>query len=160
MPILRFAITAAATAALATAGVAVAQDAAGPDDTVIRVSPPAVLVSPAPSPADFPGIQGDAPGRPLARGAVVVSHRVTITIGRRDAHPAFTVACPAGKVLRTFAGEPGGDVFPQLVGQTPVVRERSFDYIGKQRWAVLGDFNRRATDPGDTITGQVHGYCR
>lgn len=155
--------TLACTVALAgsTAVGALAQDTPppAPNDTSITVSPPIVLRAPALAPADFGGVRTARRGKPLPAGYVAVGHRVTITLGTRRAYPAFTIACPAGKTLRTFAHKPGGGVVVQLVGRSPIVRVRSFDYVGEASWAVIADYNGR-TPAGTTLTGTIYGLCR
>lgn len=151
-----------ATGVLAAAGAALAQAPSTPEpgSTSILVGPPETIAAPAISPADFGGVSAARRGRPLPAGYVAVGHRVTVTVGKRAAYPVFTVACPRGKALRTFANQPGGQVTAQIVGRTPVIRERSSDYVGQKRWAVLADYGARRPEPGKTLIGTVYGLCR
>jgi len=149
----------AAVASLLT-GVAVAGAQSGPGDTSVSVSPPVLLSNPARSPADFGGVSAVRRGKPIPKGYVAVGHRVTVTAGSRKVYPAFTIACPRGKTLRTFANMPGSKVVVQIVGPSPIVRERAFDYVGKPRWAVLGDYQLDGKAPGTTFSGMIYGLCR
>ena len=160
MSLLKTVAACATTGALAAVGVAAAQapPVTAPDVTTITVAAPVLIASPALSPADFPGVRTARLRRPLPPGYVAVGHRVTVTVGRRAAYPTFTVSCPRGKTLRTFAS--GGSIGVQIVGPSTIIRERAFDYVGKPRWAVLASYSTRGVSVGDTVSGTIYGLCR
>jgi hypothetical protein len=147
--------TAAAVVCVVGGGVAIAGN--GPD-TTSSVGPRVLIASPAPSPVHFPGVPAARAGEPLPRGYVAVSHDVSITRGDTVAYPAFTLRCPEGKRLKTFATK--GEVSPQIVGRSPFVRRREFGYRNKRRWGVVVSFNLRAVGGGETVAGTVYGLCR
>ena len=154
--LLKIAVAAACVGSLAGTGVVIGQE--GQNDSTFSVGPRQLLQAGQPSPTDFPGIRGDARGRPIARGATVIGYAVTITRGRTLSFPTFTIKCPRGKVLKTFAQT--GAVSPNIVGRSPFVRRRAFEYRNKPNWGVVVDFNARETGVGETVTGTVYGYCR
>jgi hypothetical protein len=51
-------------------------------------------------------------------------------------------------------------VAPQIVGYTPFVRRRDFDYFGKKSWGVIVDYSTHTTAVGDTARGTVYALCR
>lgn len=149
--------SAALTAMIAGTGGALALEA--PTETQITVGPRTEIRAPSPSPVDFPGFRHDKPGQALPTGYVVISHLVTIKRGHGSAvYPAMSVACPGTTTLRTFAAQ--GSVGPQVIGPSPNVRRRSYDYIGKRSFGILIDYSRRTTDVGQTATGKVYALCR
>ena len=154
--LLKIAVAAACVGSLAGTGVVIGQE--GQTDSTFSVGPRQLLRAGEPSPTDFPGIRGDARGRPIASGATVVGYAVAITRGRTTGFPAFTIKCPRGKVLKTFAQT--GKVSPAIVGRSPFTRRRDFQYRNKPDWGVVVDFNQRETAVGETVTGTVYGYCR
>ena len=157
------AVVVAAAASVLT-GAAVASGQAPPPTpqgkTLITVSAPTFRAAPAVAPTDFPGVREARRGKPLPTGYVIVGHRVEMTVGRRPAYPTFTIACPRGKTLRTFAQEEGGKVGLQIVGPTPFARRSGSDYVSEPRWAVIADYARRGVRAGDTVSGTVYGLCR
>ena len=155
--ILRTGLAAAIAAVLLAAGAAVALDASG--DTATTVSDRVVISGQDPNPVDFPGLRGDKPGQPLPAGYSAVGYRVTYTPGAVKALPTFVVRCPVGKRLVTMAAS-NGRIAPQVVGLTPFVRRRAFDYQGSRSWGVVVDFNLRGVAKGQTISGTVYGLCR
>jgi len=155
--ILRTGIAAAAAAALLAGGAAIAQNAT--DDTTMSVSDRVVITGQDPNPVDFPGLRGDKPGQPLPKGYAAVGYRVTYTRGAVKALPSLVVRCPAGKRLVTMAAS-DGRIAPQVVGLTPFVRRRAFEYQGSPSWGVVVDFNLRGVTKGQTISGTVYGLCR
>ena len=154
--ILKIAIAAACVGSLLGTGVVIGQE--GQSDSTFSVGPRQLLQAGEPSPTDFPGIRGDARGRPIARGATVIGYAVTITRGETLSYPTFTIRCPRGKVLKTFAQT--GGISPAIVGRSPFVRRRAFEYRNKPDWGVVVDFNAREVTRGETTTGTVYGYCR
>jgi hypothetical protein len=150
--------TAAVVVAAACAVGAGAAVAGGGPDTTSSVGPRVLTSAPAPSPVHFPGVPAARAGEPLPRGYVAVGHDVSITRGKALAYPAFTLRCPAGKRLKTFAAR--GEVAPQIVGRSPFVRRREFGYRNKPSWGVVVDFDVRAVGVGDTAAGTVYGLCR
>ena len=155
--ILRTALAAAVAAALMASGAAVALVSSS--DTTTSVSDRTVISGSDPSPIDFPGLKGDKPGQPLPKGYAAVGYRVSYTRGAIKALPSFVVRCPAGKHLVTM-GASEGRIAPQVVGLTPFVRRRSFEYQGSNSWGVVVDFDFRGVAKGQTITGSVYGLCR
>jgi hypothetical protein len=154
--ILKIALAAACVGSLCGTGMVVAQDGQQPDST-FSVGPRQLLEAGDPSPVDFAGVRGDARGTPIARGATVVGYRVTITRGQTAGFPAFTIRCPAGKVLKTFGAD--GTIGPQIVGRSPFVRRTKVDYANKPSWGVVVRYGSD-TAVGQTRTGNVYGYCR
>jgi hypothetical protein len=152
---LRTAIAVAVVACVVGGGAAVA---GGGPDTMSSVGPRVLTASPAPSPVHFPGVAAARAGEPLPRGYVAVSHDVSITRGKTVAYPTFTLRCPDGKRLKTFAAE--GAVAPQIVGRSPFVRRREFGYRNKPSWGVVVSFDLHAVGVGETAAGTVHGLCR
>jgi hypothetical protein len=150
--------TAAVAGAVACVVGGTAAVAGGGPDTTSSVGPRVLTASPAPSPADFPGVSAARAGEPLPRGYVVVSHNVSITRGKKVAYPTFTVRCPGEKMLQTFAA--GGEIAPQIVGRSPFVRRRQFGYRNKRSWGVVVGFNTREVGVGESAAGTVHGLCR
>jgi hypothetical protein len=155
--ILRTALASAIAAALMVSGAAIAQNAS--DDTSTSVSDRTVISGNTPSPIDFPGLKGDKPGQPLPKGYAAVGYRVSYTRGAIKALPTFVVRCPAGKHLVTM-GASEGRIAPQVVGLTPFVRRRAFEYRGSSSWGVVVDFDFRGVAKGQTISGSVYGLCR
>jgi hypothetical protein len=154
--ILRTAAAAAITAALLAGGAAIAQN--GTRDAAITVGARTIISGQDPSPVDFPGLRGDRPGRPLPSGYAAVGYRVSITRGAVKALPTFVVRCPAGKRLVTMAASEGR-IAPQVVGLTPFVRRRAFEYQGSPSWGVVVDI-APSVATGQTVTGTVYGLCR
>ncbi len=157
--ITRTAIAAAAAAALLVAGAAVAQTVAppAPGTTTISVGPRVQLAAGATDPTDFPGVK-DRKGQPIPSQYRAIAYDVSITRGSVETYPAFTVRCPPGRKLVTFAAT--GSVAPQIVGFTPFVRRRAFGYEGKASWGVIVDYDRRVTGVGQTASGTVYALCR
>jgi hypothetical protein len=155
--ILRTALAAAVAAALMASGAAVALDSSS--DTTTSVSDRTIISGQDPNPIDFPGLKGDKPGEPLPSGYAAVAYRVTYTRGAINALPTFVVRCPAPKHLVTM-GASNGRIAPQVVGLTPFVRRRSFEYRGSSSWGVVVDFDIRGVAKGQTISGTVYGLCR
>ena len=155
--ILRTGLAAAIVAALLATGAAIAQNQSG--DAAMTVGNRTIITGQDPSPVDFPGLRGDRPGRPLPAGYAAVGYRVTITRGAVKALPTFVVRCPAGKRLVTMAAS-DGRLAPQVVGLTPFVRRRAFEYAGSPSWGVVVDFNSRGVTTGQTVSGTVYGLCR
>ena len=155
--ILRTGLAAAIAAALLAGGAAIAQNATG--DTSMSVSARTIISGQDPDPIDFPGLHGDKPGQPLPSGYAAVGYRVTYTLGAVKALPTFVVRCPAGKHLVTM-GASDGRIAPQVVGLTPFVRRRAFEYRGSSSWGVVVDFDTRGVSKGQTISGTVYGLCR
>jgi hypothetical protein len=154
---LKTAVVSAAVAGLLTAGGALAVTGGG-SDTSISVGPRLLYTPPENSPVDFPGERRARVGQPLPSGFVAVAHRVTVIRGKTTAYPSFTLRCPEGKRLKTFAAD--GNIAPQIVGRTPFVRRRSFSYRNKPDWGVVVDYPKKTTHVGDTLTGNVYGLCR
>jgi hypothetical protein len=155
--LIRTALAAAIAAALMASGAAIAQN--GGDDTTTSVSDRTVISGSTPSPIDFPGLKGNNRGKPLPTGYSAVAYRVSYTRGAIEALPTFVVRCPAGKRLVTM-GASEGRIAPQVVGLTPFVRRRAFQYQGSRSWGVVVDFNVRGIAKGQTISGSVYGLCR
>lgn len=156
---IRTALAAAAATALLAAGGAYAVDVAlDPATSAVTLSKPFQIKAGETNPTDFPGLKGDKPGEPLPKGYVAVGYKVTVTQGSDFLHPSFTMRCPAGRGLYTFATE--GKVTAQIVGPNPFVRRARYDYQGKRSWAVIVDYNRRELREGQTISGTVYGLCR
>ena len=155
--LLKIAMAAACVGSLCGTGIVFAQDAQQPECT-FSVGARQLLEAGAPSPADFPGVRGDARGVPIARGATVVGYRVTVTRGQTAAFPTFTMRCPRGKVLKTFAAD--GEVGPHIVGRSPFVRRTEVGYANQPAWGVGVGYATRTTPVGGTRTGTVYGYCR
>jgi hypothetical protein len=154
---LKTAFVSATVAGLLAAGGAWAVTGGGPD-TTMSVGPRLLISSPENSPVDFPGEKRARAGKPLPEGFVAVAHRVTVTRGKTTSYPSFTLRCPEGKRLKTFAQE--GDIAPQIVGRSPFVRRRAFEYANKAQWGVVVDYPKKTTKVGDTLTGTVYGLCR
>jgi hypothetical protein len=155
--ILRTALAAAIAAALMASGAALALDSSS--DTTTSVSDRTIISGSDPSPIDFPGLKGDQRGKPLPSGYAAVGYRVSYTRGAIEALPTFVVRCPVGKHLVTM-GASQGRIAPQVVGLTPFVRRRAFEYQGSRSWGVVVDFNVRGVAKGQTISGSVYGLCR
>jgi hypothetical protein len=155
--ILRTALAAAIAAALMASGAAIAQN--GDDDTTTSVSDRFVISGSTPSPIDFAGLKGDNKGKPLPKGYSAVGYRVSYTRGAIKALPTFVVRCPVTKHLVTM-GASEGRIAPQVVGLTPFVRRRAFEYQGSRSWGVVVDFDFRGVAKGQTISGSVYGLCR
>lgn len=156
---LRIALASALASALLAAGGAYAVDVAlSPGASAVTLDAPVQIKAGEPNPADFPGLRGDRPGEPLPKGYLAVGYRVSVTHGRDFLHPSFTMQCPAGRKLFTFAVT--GDVGAQIVGPNPFVRRARFDYQDRRSWAVIVSYNRRDLREGQTITGTVYGLCR
>jgi hypothetical protein len=147
---------AATLVAMAGAGAAIAATD-GPNGSA-AVGPRTLIASPANSPVDFPGVRAARQGKPLPTGYVAVAHDVSITRGETTIYPTFTLRCPKGKRLKTFAAF--GRLGPQIVGRSPFVRRRAFQYRNKPDWGVVVDFNRKQTPVGATVQGTVYGLCR
>jgi len=151
-------ISATVAGLLAAAGALAVVPSSADTDAATTVGPRVLIASPANSPEDFPGERRARAGKPLPKGFVAVAHRVSITRGATTVYPTFTLRCPEGKRLKTFAAR--GAVAPQIVGRSPFVRRREFEYANKPEWGVVVDFNRRLTPVGQTVTGTVYGLCR
>lgn len=154
--ILRSGLAAAIVAVLLATGAAIAQN--GTDDAAMTVGKRTIISGQDVSPVDFPGLRGDRPGRPLPAGYTAVGYRVSITRGAVKALPTFVVRCPAGKRLVTMAASESR-VGPQVVGLTPFVRRRAFEYQGSPSWGVVVDIDPRVA-VGQTVSGTVYGLCR
>ena len=50
-------------------------------------------------------------------------------------------------------------IAPQVVGLTPFVRRRAFEYQGSPSWGVVVDLDSRVAQ-GQTVSGTVYGLCR
>ena len=155
--ILRTGLAAAIAAALIASGAAIAQDAG--QDAAMTVGKPVLITGQDPSPVDFAGLRGDNRGKPLPGGYAAVGYRVTYTRGAIKALPTFVVRCPVGKRLVTM-GASDGRIAPQVVGLTPFVRRRAFEYQGSRSWGVVIDWNTKGVAQGATLTGSVYGLCR
>jgi hypothetical protein len=155
--IIRTAVVAAAVAALLAGGAAIAQTGA-PGTTGMTVGPRVELPAGAINPTEFPGVHDDRRGQPIPSRFRAISYAVSITRGTTETYPTFTVRCPAGRTLFTFAST--GGIGPQIVGYTPFIRRRGFDYSGKSSWGVVADYNRRDVKVGETVTGTVYALCR
>ena len=158
--IIRTAVAAASVSALLAGGAAIAQTGAptAPGTTSMSVGPRVELPAGAIDPTDFPGVHDDRRGQPIPSRFRAISYAVSITRGTTETYPTFTVRCPAGRKLFTFAST--GGVGPQIVGYTPFIRRRGFDYSGKSSWGVVADYNRRDVKVGETVTGTVYAICR
>ena len=154
--ILRTGLAAAIVAALLATGAAIAQNQTS--DAAMTVGARTIISGQDPSPVDFPGLRGDRPGRPLPSGYAAVGYRVSVTRGAVTALPTFVVRCPAGKRLITMAASESR-IGPQVVGLTPFVRRRSFEYQGSPSWGVVVDIDSRVAR-GQTVSGTVYGLCR
>lgn len=155
--IIRTGLAAAIVAALLATGAAIAQRQS--TDAAMTVGPRTIISGQQPNPVDFPGLRGDRPGRPLPAGYAAVGYRVSITRGAVKALPSFVVRCPSGKRLVTMAASESR-IAPQVVGLTPFVRRRAFEYQGSPSWGVVVDYNARGVSTGQTISGTVYGLCR
>lgn len=158
--IIRTAVAAAGVAALLAGGAAVAQTGApvARGTTSMTVGPRVELPAGAINPTDFPGVHDDRRGQPIPSRFRAVSYAVSITRGTTETYPTFTVRCPTGRKLFTYANT--GGIGAQIVGYTPFIRRRGFDYSGKSSWGVVADYNRREVQIGETVTGTIYALCR
>ncbi len=156
---LRTAIAAAVVTALVTAGGAYAVDVVlNPGASAVVVEKPVTIKAGERNPVDFPGLRGDKAGEPLPKGYVAVGYRVSVTQGREFLYPSFTVSCPRGRRLVTFAGD--GPVTMQLVGPNPFTRRTGVGYRGKRSWAIIVRYNDNEIRSGQTISATIYALCR
>jgi len=81
---------------------------------------------------------------------------VTITRGAVKALPTFVVRCTAGKRLVTMAASESR-IAPQVVGLTPFVRRRAFEYVGSPRRGVGVHFDSPGRPTGPTVPRARYG---